>query len=280
VGLDVDSPPATADELVEQSKEILKFDANGDIERIGWIPSGGQFLQWAYIFGGEFYDAENKKVTANDPKIIEALQWVVDYISLVDVDKLNAFNARPGLWEPGNPFSTKQSTYAFDGFWFYEALDLYSPDIDYGIDVWPTLNGTMEERANYLIQGWMYGIPDGAAHPDEAWEVMKYAFVDEAALMGYSTLNGPCYKPSFDDFNAGVIETIGDDNRMAPYFDAFTETGEAGEKHWPNMPANSFLYDEVIRIYDFVVRGEMTPQEGLDEATVNAQEELDELLAA
>jgi ABC-type glycerol-3-phosphate transport system substrate-binding protein len=279
VGFDPDAPPVSAGELMDHSKEILKFDDAGNIERVGYIPNAGQFIQWAYIFGGDFYDADNQKVTADAPANVEALQWIYDYVQLLDIDKLNAFNARPGVWEPGNPFSTKQAAYVMDGFWFYEALDLYSPDIDYGIAVWPTLTGAEEERSNYLIQGWMYGIPNGAENVDAAWQFMKYAFVDEAALMGYSTLNGPCYKAAFPAFEEGVLNQIGDDNRMAPYFHVFTEIGSAGEKHWPNMPANSFLYDEVVRVYDFVVRGEMTPEEGLAEATANAQAELDRVLS-
>lgn len=41
------------------------------------------------------------------------------------------------------------------------------------------------------------------------------------------------------------------------------------------MSVNGFYYDEVVRIWDFVARGEKTPQEALDEVTATVQAELD-----
>jgi multiple sugar transport system substrate-binding protein len=273
--LDPEAAPKTADELIEHSKSILKKDANGDIEVAGYLPNSGHFVRWAFLYGGEFYDAANNKITANHPANIQALQWVADYIQLLDVDKLTAFAARPGYSEAGNPFSTKQSAYLLNGFWAYEALDQYAPDIDYAIATWPTINGKEEEMRNYEIGGWMYGIPNGAKYPDLGWEFLKYAFIDEAAKMGYLTLNGPCYKPTFAAFEEGLRKQMGEDNRMSPYLNTFTLTGQYGEKFWPAIEVNAFYRDEINRIYDFVVRGEKTAEEGLNEVTANVQAELD-----
>jgi hypothetical protein len=68
---------------------------------------------------------------------------------------------------------------------------------------------------------------------------------------------------------------MGEDNRMSPYLDTFTLTGEHGTKYWPAIEINAFYADEVNRIYDFVIRGEKTAEEGLNEVTVNVQAELD-----
>lgn len=275
--LDPENPPQTADELIEHSKSILQKDANGDIQVAGYLPTPGEYVRWAFLYGGEFYDAANNKITANDPANIQALEWLAEYVKLLDVDKLTAFAARPGYSEAGNPFSTKQSAYLFNGFWAYEALDQYAPDIDYAITTWPTINGTEEEMKNYQIGGWMYGIPNGAKHPDLGWAFLQYAFIDEAAKMGYLTLNGPCYKPTFPAFEEGLRGVMGEDNRMAPYLEAFTKTGELGAKFWPAIEVNAFYRDEVNRIYDFVIRGEKTAEEGLNEVTENVQAELDKV---
>ncbi len=276
VGLDPEAPPLSNDELLEHSQAILEKDADGNITRIGYIPDANQFITQAYLNGGEFYDAENRTVTANHEANVQALEWLVDYVNLLDVNKLAAFNSNyPGYSQPGNPFSTKQSAYLVTGFWASDALNQYAPDIDYGITFQPTPSGTPAERANYLIQGWMYTIPTGAKQADTAWDFIKYAFIDEAAKMGYLTLNGPCVKSSFPEFEEGLRAQIGEDDRMSPYLNVFTETGEAGTKHWPNMSVNGFYYDEVVRIWDFVTRGEKTPQEALDEVTQTVQAELD-----
>ena len=57
----------TADELIEHSKKILKKDANGDIQVAGYIPSVGDYIRWAFLYGGQFYDEANKKITIPSP---------------------------------------------------------------------------------------------------------------------------------------------------------------------------------------------------------------------
>jgi multiple sugar transport system substrate-binding protein len=275
-GLDPEKPPATADELLEQAKAMLQLDGDGNIARVGYIPDASHYIAWVYLFGGEFYDEESQTITANAETNVQVLEWLMDYIRTVDINKLTAFNSsRPGFYEAGNPFSTKQAGTRWDGFWYYDALDQFSPDIDYGVGFIPTPNGSEEERKNYLIQGWMYTLPSGGTQVDAAWSFVRYAFIDEAARMGYLTLNGPCVKAAFADFEAGLRAQIGEDNRIAPYLDVFTQIGAAGTQHWPNMPVNGFYYDEVTRIWDFVTRGEMSPQEALDEVAQNVQAELD-----
>ena len=277
-GLDPAKPPTTIDELLGHSKQLLQKDANGDIQRIGYIPSAGNFRQWSFISGGKFYDATNKKITANDPANVAVLEWMTNYVKDLDVNKLAAFNQRPGTYEAGNAFSTKQSAYIFDGFWTYEALDQHSPDIDYAVAFWPTIKGSPDERKNYAISGWMYSLPTGAKSTEQAWKFIRYAFIDQAGKMGYLTLNGPCVKKEFKPWEDGMKQKLGSNNRMAPYLSKFTDTGAAATNFFPILPVQSFYSDELDRVYDLAVRGQMTPQAALDEVTKNVQAELDKAL--
>lgn len=279
VGLDPEKPPMTFDELIEHSKQILQKDSSGDIQRIGYNPTSGQFVNWAYIFGGEFYDAKAHKITANHPANVEALSRIQEYVKDLDVNKLAAFNQRPGTFEAGNPFSTKQAAFVIDGFWTYEALDQHAPDIDYAVAFWPTLKGTPEERANYMTGGWQYSIPAGTKHADAAWNFLRYAFIDHSAKMGYMTVNGTCVKSQFKEWEDGVKQKMGENNRLAPYLHLFTETADAATKYFPMIPVQAFYQDELNRVYDLVMRGEMTPQAALDEVTKNVQAELDKVKA-
>jgi multiple sugar transport system substrate-binding protein len=273
--IDPEKPPTTFDELIAQSKQILQKDSNGDIQRIGYIPQAGHLVNWSYIFGGKFYDPASQKITANDPANVAFLEKLVDYVKLLDIDKLTAFNQRPGTFEAGNPFSTKQAAFVFDGFWTYEALDQHAPDIDYAVAFWPTVKGTPEERKNYAISGWMYSIPTGSKNADAAWKFIRYAFIDQCAKMGYLTLNGPCVKRALPEWETGVKEKMGAKNRQAPYMNIFSETGAAATNFFPIIPVQSFYSDELNRVYDLVIRGQQTPQAALDEVTKNVQAELD-----
>jgi multiple sugar transport system substrate-binding protein len=277
VGLDPEKPPTTFDELIGHSKQILQKDSAGDIQRIGYNPTAGQFVNWAYIFGGEFYDTNARKVTANHPANVEALARIQEYVKELDVNKLAAFNQRPGTFEAGNPFATKQAAFVIDGFWTYEALDQHAADIDYAVALWPTLKGTAEERANYMTGGWQYSIPSGTKNSEAAWKFVRYAFIDHSAKMGYMTVNGTCVKSQFQAWEDGVKSKMGENNRLAPYLKLFTDTGATATKYFPSIPVQAFYQDELTRIYDLVMRGEVTPQAGLDEVTKNVQAELDKV---
>jgi multiple sugar transport system substrate-binding protein len=276
-GLDPEKPATTFDELMAHSKEMLQRDSAGEITRIGYNPSAGQLQNWAFIFGGKFYDQATGKITANDPANVMVLEKMAAYVKELDINKLAAFNARPGAYEAGNPFSTKQAGYLFDGFWTFEALDQHSPDIDYGVAFWPTVNGTEAERERYMIGGWQVSIPTQAKFSAEAAQFIKYAFIEKSAEMGYKTLNGTCVQAQFQAWEDGVKAKMGASNRMVPYLSKFGQTGAVGKNYFPAIPVQSFYQDELNRVYDLVVRGEMQPQAALDEVTKNVQAELDKV---
>ncbi len=275
-GLDPESPPATYTEWIEHSMKILELDSDGNLARVGFSGGIDNYFRNVLLNGGRFWDAENQKVTADESVNIEVMKSFADYINKLDVNKLAAFNSRPDMYQSGSTFSTKQSAYQVDGFWVYDVLDKYAPDINYGVALYPIINaGAEDERKNYLLNGWMVGIPQNAKNAESAWQFMKYAFVDEAAKMGYQTLNGPCVVKTYPDFIKGMTNILGENNRMAKYLEVFTKTGELGQKTWPVMRANAFYRDEETRIYDFIMRGEKTAEGGLAEVTANVQAEYD-----
>ena len=126
----------------------------------------------------------------------------------------------------------------------------------------------------------MYSIPQESAHRDEAWDFINFAFIDQAALMGYKTLNGPCVKAALPDWETGLRDYMGADNRMVPYLDIFSQTGAAATNFFPVLPIGSYYNDELSRIYDLVMREEVTAQAGLDEVATNVQTELDKAMAS
>lgn len=279
VGLDPDQPPVTLDDWIAHSEAIYKFDSAGNIERMGMGPTDPGLIYAAFLFGGDFYDADAQRVTCNEGGTVEALEWMVENSKRWPVEKVAAFTAgTPGYSQPNSGFATGKITYMYNGYWTAEALDQYAPDLDYGLAFLPTVNGTPEERKHYVIQGWDYSIPKGAKQADAAWDFLKYGFYDNAADLGVKTINGNCVLAQMEEYVKGVQEWLGPDNRMTPQFHIFTETGAAGEEFWPVMPVASRYYDEVNRAQDFATRGEMTAQQALDEAAQITQDELDKAL--
>lgn len=277
-GVDSETMPRTISEYDDLSKKVVKYNADGSIERAAMMYSTGWLAQWFYVFGGKMYDEANRKITANDSKNVEALTWLRNYYqSMGDIDKLTAFAQRPGFFEAGNPFATQQCAFLMDGFWYYEAIDQHAPDLEYGVAFWPTPNGTDEEMKNYMLGGWHYSLAKGIAHPDQSWQFLRYMFWDKSAKMGIDTLNGTCVVAQLDDWLSGMQAKLGDSNRMTPYLHIFTDTGAVATNYFPIIPNQTFYTDELVRVYDLVVRNQMEPQAALDEVTTNVQADLDKI---
>ncbi len=231
-GLPSDKAPATIPEFADNSEKLLKKSDDGTIEQASLWYTTGWLPQWMYAFGGKLYDDASGKVTANDPKNVEAFTFLKGFWQgMGDIDQLTAFAQRPGQLEAGNPFATGQSVHVFDGFWYYEAIDQYAPDMQYGVGYWPTPNGTEEEKKNWMLDGWQYSLPKGIPNVDESWKFMRYMFVDNSAKMGCDTLNGPCIVAQFQDWITCLQQKMGPDNRMAPYLKIFTEQAQVATKY-------------------------------------------------
>jgi len=99
-GLDPEKAPETWDEMVAFGKKLVKKDASGNVTQWGVrIPSSG-FPYWlfqglAIENGVTLANAEGNKTNFDDPKVVEALQYLVD---LSTRDKVMA----PGIIEWGS----------------------------------------------------------------------------------------------------------------------------------------------------------------------------------
>lgn len=99
-GLDPETAPATWEEMVEFGKKLTKTDASGNVTQWGVrIPSSG-FPYWlfqglAIENGVTLANADGNKTNFDDPKVVEALQYMVD---LSTKDKVMA----PGIIEWGS----------------------------------------------------------------------------------------------------------------------------------------------------------------------------------
>ena len=93
-GLDPETPPATWAEMVEMGRKLVKKDAAGNVTRWGVrIPTSG-FPYW--LFQGLttqndviLANSDGNKTNFDDPKVVEALQYLVD------------LSAKHGVMAPG-----------------------------------------------------------------------------------------------------------------------------------------------------------------------------------
>jgi multiple sugar transport system substrate-binding protein len=82
-GLDDSAPPATIDELDQMAQKLTSIQGTS-YNQLGMVPwdlygDTNSLQSWAFAYGGQFQNADYTKVTANDPKIVQALEWMVGW---------------------------------------------------------------------------------------------------------------------------------------------------------------------------------------------------------
>ena len=204
--------PATQDELVEHSLKLLSQDGP-KITRIGWHPLWRREIM-SFLNGSEFWNVGTQSVTPDHPGIVGFLERFQAYSSELDFNRISAFwQDQPGYSRPGSPFALGKVAYLTTGFWAQDPLDKHAADINYSVSLLP-LPQALPTSALGLRQGWMYGIPTGARHPDEAWEFMKFGFFDNSARLAVNTLNGPTVLAQQQEWVDGMARTHRSRQRM------------------------------------------------------------------
>ena len=93
----IHQPPATFDEMNRMAQELTVVKG-GNIQQAGLIPwnvysYANSMYTWGWVFGGSFFDQARNKVTANDPPIVAALEWMVSYAKKYNITKFGSFLA-------------------------------------------------------------------------------------------------------------------------------------------------------------------------------------------
>lgn len=259
VGLDPENPPSSISEL-EEAAEKLMIKEGKKIKRIGFIPWYGQgwFYGWGWAFGGDFYDSESNTVTANNPKNIDALQWMTDYAIKYNVEEIAGFTDSQGDGAM-DPFLTGQLSMKVDGNWGVAAIEKFKPDLNYGVFPIPTPSGTDHKTWS---GGWSVVMPKGAKEKDAAWEFIKF-FGEEVGQKKFSEISR--------DFS--VIESVNADLGYAdaPIFKEFINILPESNSR-PVMTQGSLYWNELANAVENSTRSIGTPEENLEEVNkkVNA----------
>ena len=271
-GLDPEKPPQTIEEMEQMADKIAKVEGNR-IDRLGFIPwtvygSANSMVTWGWAFGGEFFEPETNKVTANHPNNVKALQWMVDYAKKYDPTRVSGFVAGFGTGEQ-NPFYQQKFAMAPFGPWELSGLKQYAPDLDFGITFLPTGPDGAPPKSSW-VGGWTVGIPKGAKNKEAAFEFVRWLTTSDEAtnIAGNSFTQFPGFKKS------PYYEKVQQDPQLKPFYEILVET-----KHQrPVMPAQAFYMGQLATAVDAAIFGQKTAQQALDDATTETQKELDRIL--
>lgn len=299
-GLEPDVFPVTWEEQFELNKKLGVMDDKGNVQRVGFAvveglgANGGEWaLGWSN--GGEYMTEQSTKVTLNDPKLVETLQWLVDMTDASGgVEKISSFK---GTWgaETQTPFFVGKIAATLTGTWEFGNIARYAPDLEVGVT--PIYRRDAYQADGSLIPisfagGHAMAIPKGAKNVDAAFTFISWV----AGLEGQrahvkvdrefsESLGRPWVPPLYPyrQVNQEAYDMLqASDNVSSLLKSGFGTAVEAMEyaRFRDRSPAALFMQREFIgRARDEAIYHKKTPTQALDDATAAIQAELDRLIA-
>ena len=266
-GLDPERPPRTWSELRAYSRKLTKRRANGRLAQVGYVPIWGNTGLYLYGWqkGGRFVSEDGRRVTLNDPKIVEALEWVRDFVAEYGIESLMGLSTGFGV-EAQNPFITGKVAMIVLDVGELSTMEKYGADLDWGAAPCPQADDGVPATWS---GGFSLVIPAGSRNVEGAWAFCRFILSEASQrYMATSSNKLPALRSAAED----------------PFFQqsAFWRLaiGEMQYSHYrPITPVGLAINQELWTAMDEVVHDKLTPQEALDVATRESQELLDRFLA-
>jgi multiple sugar transport system substrate-binding protein len=267
VGLDPDKPPKTIADLDPAAQKLDNIDANGNIVRYGLMPGG--IFTWGLSFGGNFYDEANKKITANDPKIVAAMDWMLGYAKRLDITKVEAFQTGFGDYmSPQNAFFVGKEAITQVGEWFISFVNKFAPGLDYDFTSYPAPEGGRPDCTNF--DGSVFTIPKGVAHADASWEFIKWLSKPENMGEFAFTIHNIPPKTAVANEDRFVS-----DPKFKKCVTLYTGANAFGP---PKTPVTDLYFTKLGEAENLVKHGEIDSKAALDRVVQEVQQELDKAL--
>lgn len=263
---DASKGPLTWDRVQEVGLKLNKKDSSGNYIQMGFVPWFNQGWHYTYGFswGGKFFDEAKCQVTPDDSPIVQAFQWVQASCVDQDAQKVSAFATpamQPNYPSQQNPFTTGRLAMQITGDWHIFQMQQYAPKVDYGITWLPVPK--QGDKSVTWAGGWSVVIPDGAKHPSEAFQFMKW-FAGEPGQRIYvkQTRHLPTWKTLQDD------KTLFDERHQ--FFVQLLPTA----KNRPPLPVGAKYWDELTTAWQATYLNQAKPADALKSVKSRVQPQL------
>ncbi len=106
-GLDPETPPETLEQLTDYADRLTRFDLEGQLEQVGFMPDKPARKLWIYpyLHGGFWYSDDLSRLTVNSQQVADALLWESQFYTKYESELMAAFLANAGE----NPFSNNKA---------------------------------------------------------------------------------------------------------------------------------------------------------------------------
>lgn len=265
-GLDPERPPRTLEELDRMSEQMTRFDAQGRMLRIGFLPTqpGWWHSMWSIWFGGNLWDG-HERLTIDSEEYIRALEWAQGYARKYGSNTLQNFRSGFGNFNsPQDPFLSGQIAMTLQGVWMFNFIDKYNPELDCGVAPFPSAVPGLE--AVSLVETNILCIPANAPHPKEAFEFIAF-------LQKQENLEQLC----LDQRKLSPLRQASERYRAEhphPYFEVFDRLARSpNAASYPKLPIWMQLSDELNAVFTEVWLLHKTPRQALGEVQTKMEKE-------
>jgi multiple sugar transport system substrate-binding protein len=209
------NPPKTTTELLEYSKKLTTFNADGSIKNAGFLPWAGYYgfdmdSMWlGQMFGAKWYGGDQKAAFASDPKWAKAFNWQKSFIASVygggDFDKgskllLKFVAAKGGEWGTEHDFMTGRVAMKWDANWMgpmfctgddWAMAEKCTAKYEFEISGFPVSPELVSTHSGSGVVGQaQMGISKGSKNVKDAWLVMKALATDTKLASAWDSANG------------------------------------------------------------------------------------------
>jgi len=294
-GLDPERPPRTWSEVLAYSKILTKFDKNGTLERVGFIPNYGNAWLYLYSFqsNASWLSADGKTSTMAGPETVEALEFMIKGYDLLggyaETQKFQS-TLKGGA---DDPFITGRVAMKIDGDWIINDLAKFGPNLEFKTAPAPVPDDRYYKRGRFAnekdqfitwIGGFSYAMPAGARNPEGAWQYIKFmtsleAYVaDSRAQADWERRRGRTFSPKImariEHNEAIQREFLPKDPRFAGALKSHIEMMPFARIR-PASPVGQVMWDEQVRAMEFACLKQHPPLKALQISQGVIQSELD-----
>ena len=271
-GLDPDHFPKTLEELTAWGKKLNKYDANGNLVRIGFLPEYIQRI--APSFGARYWDPKTQRVTLDTPQMLRALTYMRDCYKSLGFGNVVRFRAglKSGVNADQWPFISGQYAIALDGQWRMDDLRKYAPHLKFRTAPFPPPIGGKKDGVfdgtNRMV------IPTEAANSEGAWQFIKFwSGLDGNTEQAAKFFVAGAWLPTTTAIaNSATYRAFVQKN---PQYQTFVDLLHEDMEPLPPTPIQPLVEEELENVEDYIVRGKKTPEQALKDAQAEIDHELD-----
>ncbi|MCB9992796.1 MAG: extracellular solute-binding protein [Hyphomicrobiaceae bacterium] len=268
-GLDPSQPPKTWEELWTYAEKLTKWNADGSLAQVGFIPTdpSNNIEQTSALFNCDFYDAATNKIIVNSQACVDWFKWYKTWFDAYNKDGalVNVIASRTG-GDAGLLITGQQAMGIFGEWNTGKAyIPTNGPDLNYDTAPIPAI-----DPAKYgagFMNGNAFLVTSSTRNPEAAAKFGMYLMTDNPSrTMALQNASVPQLKSLLTD---PALTSI-------PHFQAFLDIANHPQA-WttPMISVYGELRDGLTNALDAVINGGADPQATLDELASGIQARLD-----